>query len=116
MITLNDKIVAYLTVNNISFTSEDFTTGQPVGEPDQILHWDSNILGNIPSEEQMNSAWEIYNNQQTTAANKRARSIAYQKESDPLFFKAQRGEVTMEEWLAKVEEIKARYPDNVLPQ
>lgn len=41
----------------------------------------------------------------------RSRALAYQTESDPLFFKAQRGEATMEEWLAKVEEIKARYPD-----
>lgn len=46
-----------------------------------------------------------------TAAVSQARSLAYQKESDPLFFKAQRGEATMEEWLAKVEEIKTRYPD-----
>lgn len=37
-----------------------------------------------------------------------ARAEAYRTESDPLFFKAQRGEVTMEEWLAKVDEIKAR--------
>jgi len=33
----------------------------------------------------------------------------YQNEADPLFFKAQRGEATMDEWLAKVEEIKTRY-------
>jgi hypothetical protein len=39
-----------------------------------------------------------------------ARVAAYRDESDPLFFKAQRGEGTMQEWLAKVEEIKARYP------
>jgi hypothetical protein len=39
-----------------------------------------------------------------------ARAAAYRDESDPLFFKAQRGEATMQEWLAKVEEIKARYP------
>lgn len=38
------------------------------------------------------------------------RSEAYRSESDPLFFKAQRGEATMADWLAKVEEIKARYP------
>jgi hypothetical protein len=34
---------------------------------------------------------------------------AYQNESDPLFFKAQRGEATMEEWQAKVAEIKKRF-------
>lgn len=38
------------------------------------------------------------------------RKAAYQRESDPLFFKAQRGEATLEEWQAKVEEIKARFP------
>ena len=38
------------------------------------------------------------------------RRAAYITESDPLFFKAQRGEATMEEWQAKVAEIKARYP------
>ena len=38
------------------------------------------------------------------------RSTAYRAESDPVFFKAQRGEATMDEWLAIVEDIKARYP------
>lgn len=39
------------------------------------------------------------------------RKAAYAAESDPLYFKAQRGEATQEEWLAKVQEIKNRYPD-----
>lgn len=38
------------------------------------------------------------------------RAAAYISESDPLFFKAQRGEATMDQWLAKVQEIKNRYP------
>jgi hypothetical protein len=38
------------------------------------------------------------------------RSEAYIKEADPLFFKAQRGEATMQEWQQKVAEIKARFP------
>ena len=40
----------------------------------------------------------------------RERAAAYAAEADPLFFKAQRGEATNDEWLAKIEEIKARYP------
>jgi hypothetical protein len=40
-------------------------------------------------------------------ANRRA---AYQAEADPLFFMAQRGEATNVEWLAKVAEIKSRFP------
>lgn len=38
------------------------------------------------------------------------RKLAYQLEADPIFFKAQRGEVTMQNWLDKVSEIKSRYP------
>jgi len=40
-------------------------------------------------------------------ANRRA---AYVAEADPLFFKAQRGEVEQQVWLDKVAEIKLRYP------
>jgi hypothetical protein len=39
------------------------------------------------------------------------RKTAYQDEADPLFFKWQRGESTEAAWLAKIAEIKARYPE-----
>jgi hypothetical protein len=38
------------------------------------------------------------------------RHTAYVAESDPLFFKSQRGEATQQEWLNKIAEIQARYP------
>ena len=38
------------------------------------------------------------------------RRAAYAAEADPLFFMSQRGEATQAEWLAKIAEIKARYP------
>lgn len=38
------------------------------------------------------------------------RRMAYRAESDGLFFKAQRGEVTNQEWLDKITEIRSRYP------
>jgi hypothetical protein len=38
------------------------------------------------------------------------RKEAYIKEADPLFFKAQRGEATLQEWKDKITEIKARFP------
>ena len=44
------------------------------------------------------------------AAQEAKRQAAYTSESDPIFFMAQRGEATVEEWTAKVAEIKARYP------
>lgn len=43
-------------------------------------------------------------------SNRQARAAAYREEADPLFFKSERGEATREEWLAKVEEIRLRYP------
>jgi hypothetical protein len=39
-----------------------------------------------------------------------ARAVAYTAEADPIFFKWQRGEATEQEWLDKIEEIRARYP------
>ena len=40
-----------------------------------------------------------------------ARAAAYKAEADPLFFKSQRGEASLDEWKAKVAEIKSRIPD-----
>jgi len=37
------------------------------------------------------------------------RKAAYREESDPLFFKWQRGEATEAEWIAAVNAIKTRY-------
>jgi len=63
-----------------------------------------------PTEEEINA---ILPSIEIAMANKEAdanRRAAYVAESDPLFFKAQRGEGTMADWEAKVAEIKARYP------
>jgi len=41
---------------------------------------------------------------------RQARAAAYTTEADPLFFKAQRGEATIEEWQSTVADIRARFP------
>ena len=46
----------------------------------------------------------------TKAELQAARQFAYTQEADPIFFMAQRGEATMDEWTAKIAEVKARYP------
>jgi hypothetical protein len=48
--------------------------------------------------------------QQALESARVARAAAYAAEADPLFFKAQRGEATAEEWEAKVQEIRVRHP------
>ena len=47
--------------------------------------------------------------EQPTKTSEQLRKEAYREESDPLFFKAQRGEIEMQVWLEKVAEIKQRY-------
>lgn len=60
------------------------------------------------------SAEEIAERKANLAVQAEARrSEAYRDESDPLFFKWQRGTATEQEWLDKVAEIKARYPNPV---
>ncbi len=38
------------------------------------------------------------------------RQAAYIAEADPLFFKSMRGEASRQDWVDKIEGIKARYP------
>lgn len=58
----------------------------------------------------VDAAAVIVAHEQALESARAARAAAYAAEADPLFFKAQRGEATTEEWSAKVEEIRARYP------
>jgi hypothetical protein len=68
--------------------------------------------GNQVTVDESDVAAEIQRLQPIKAAEEatRQRQQAYIAEADPLFFKAQRGEATMEEWQAKVADIKARFP------
>jgi hypothetical protein len=56
------------------------------------------------------AAWATGAKDRHNADMKQQREAAYKTESDALFFKAQRGDGTMEEWQTKVAEIKARFP------
>tara|TARA_R110000868_G_scaffold68712_1_gene203171 strand:- start:116 stop:433 length:318 start_codon:yes stop_codon:yes gene_type:complete len=88
----------------ISTPSEELIASFPSGtvevplKPGQDFEWDGSewlyVAPPPPSREQQQES----------------RADAYKSESDPLYFKAQRGEATMDEWLALVAEIKTRYP------
>jgi hypothetical protein len=56
------------------------------------------------------AAWAASAKDRHNADMKALRETAYKIESDSLFFKAQRGEATVQEWQNKVAEIKARFP------
>lgn len=60
------------------------------------------------------SAEEIVERKANLTAQAEANRLeAYRNESDPLFFKWQRGTATEQEWFDKVAEIRVRYPDPV---
>ena len=70
MADLNTEIVAYLTVNNIQYTIGDYQTGQPEGQPNQILTWNTAALGPQPTQEQLDAAYVVWEGQQIQAQNK----------------------------------------------
>lgn len=64
-----------------------------------------------PSQAELDAAWPAVQQAQAQTAVDSLRQSAYAAESDPLFFKWQRGEGTEQAWLDKIAEIQARYPD-----
>lgn len=67
---LNTKIIAYLTVNNIAYTSGDYETGIPEGGVNQILVWNTAKLGAEPTQLQLDEAYAIWDGQQIAIQNK----------------------------------------------
>ena len=70
-----------------------------------------------PEEIAERAAWEAGAHERVIEEINANRFIAYQKESDPIYFQAQRGDsYTLEDWKAKVAEIDARYPYPTAPK
>ena len=98
-------MIDYAQILTVNYPGSQWTLD---GDSYSGLTWYSNTPK--PTQEELDALWI---QTQTTVANQQAdanRHNAYVAESDPLFFKAQRGEGTMTDWEAKVAEIKARYP------
>lgn len=72
------------------------------------LSWDCDIPK--PSLKELESLWAEVEYERDLKIAQNNRRAAYADYSDPLYFSFQRGESTKEEWLAAVNEIKARYP------
>jgi len=100
----------------------DWHTGIRSAYPDALLTIQGNTLDDLVVTNQetgepfdfdqalATDAAAIVAQEQALASAKRNRASAYTAEADPMFFKYQAGEVTKEEWLAKREEIRQRYP------
>lgn len=94
-------------LNALGFSSGFVISGD---EDAEILEWDNSE--EQPSNKDIEAAANRGQYNRIVIEVERERQAAYQLESDPLFFKYQRSEdgVTKAAWLAKVEEIRERYP------
>ena len=77
------------------------------------IAYDGEVLfENTPTDEELIAAFPEYlakKEENRIITNIALRDEAYRIESDPIFFKWQRGEKTKQDWLDKVTEIKSRY-------
>ena len=79
------------------------------GETYVDLDWGDTVQVK-PTETEVTDAWVSVELALIDAGIIQQRSTAYRVESDPIFFKWQRGEATEQAWLDKVQQIRERYP------
>ena len=63
-----------------------------------------------PTQAELDALWPQVQYETQYAAVEQARLIAYEQQSDPIFFKWQRGDATEAEWRAAVAKVKAENP------
>lgn len=63
-----------------------------------------------PSRKELDALWPQVQSEITKESRDTARRAAYMVESDPVFFKWQRGEATEQDWLDAVAAVKAKHP------
>lgn len=63
-----------------------------------------------PTQAELDAAWPKVDYDNQVAAVEQARLTAYEQQSDPIFFKWQRGDATEAEWREAVAKVKAENP------
>ena len=72
------------------------------------LTWLSNTPK--PTQAELDALWPEVEYNDQVAAVEQARLVAYEQQSDPVFFKWQRGDATEAEWREAVAKVKAENP------
>jgi hypothetical protein len=106
---LNEKIKAYLQQSNIAYSIEDYQTGQPVGEEDQILLWNEK-LGIQPTTEQLEAAWTAKLNADAAIAYKTQRAAEYPAAADYLDGIVKGDQAQIQAYIDACLAVKAKYP------
>jgi hypothetical protein len=99
MITITNALMSLRPGAQWSLENDDYST----------ISWYSAEIPQ-PTEAEVNAEIKRLTEIEPLMEAKKNRMLAYEQESDPLFFKVQRGEADMQEWKDKIEEIRARYP------
>jgi len=63
-----------------------------------------------PTEKELANLWPEVENEFLNKTVEASRQLAYREESDPIFFRWQRGEATEQDWLLAVETVKNKFP------
>jgi hypothetical protein len=94
-------------IDHLGLNANSYKLTQSV-PPHSIVEW--NGPDPQPTEAELEAAYTAAIAELALEQAKQQRATAYRNEADPLFFKAQRGEATIEEWQLKVAEIRSLYP------
>ena len=108
--SLNDQIQFYLSHNGIVYATGDYETGQPEGETDQVLVWNTDKLGTQPSQEQLDSAWSVKVAADNAVAYKANRSAEYPDFRDYLDGVVKGDQVQVQAYIDACLAVKAKYP------
>jgi len=107
---LNDQIIFYLSQNHIAYATGDYETGQPDGQPDQVLRWNAEKLGPQPTQEQLNATWAIKVAADNAVAYKAKRAAEYPDFRDYLDGIVKNDQAQVQAYIDACLAVKAKYP------
>lgn len=107
--SLNEQIQAYLQQANITHAPGDYVTGQPEGQPDQILVW-AEKLGPRPTQDQLNAAWSAKVAADAAVAYKAKRAAEYPDFKDYLDGIVKGDQTQIQAYITACQAVKAKYP------
>jgi hypothetical protein len=108
--SLNHKIQSYLSLNNIVCLPGDYETGQPAGQEDQVLIWNSEKLGPQPTQDQLDIAWNAKLAADSAVAYKANRASEYPDFRDYLDGIVKGDQAQVQAYIDDCLAIKAKYP------